>query len=79
MTKDLYEGMLEVHIDWMTELRRRMRMNYEDVDRFATDNSLNHLEVFWFFKGCPIPENTFKSICEILDCDWEKVQEVINV
>lgn len=74
---DLYEGMLEVHIDWMVELRRRMRMNYQDVDEFATANNLNHLEVFWFFKGCPVPSETFKSICENLDCDWEKVQEAI--
>ncbi len=51
-----------------------MKLNYETLENFADSNKLNYLDCFWFFKGNPVVEESFKGICNVLDCDWEKVQ-----
>ncbi len=64
----------ELHVDWIVDLRHRMKLNYETLENFADSNKLNYLDCFWFFKGNPVVEESFKGICNVLDCDWEKVQ-----
>lgn len=65
---------LEVHEGWVFEASRRMRMSYQDVQQFSSDNNINYFSVFWFFKGNPVLNSDFKAICEVLDFDWEAIQ-----
>jgi hypothetical protein len=58
----------EVHTDWLSELckKRKKLKDLEDV---------HFLEYFWFYKGCPVEESAFKSICNQLGVNWEEVQK----
>jgi hypothetical protein len=43
-------------------------------ERFSRDNNIDYLSAFWFFKGCPVEQEAFKAICDVLDFDWEVVK-----
>jgi len=68
-----FGNVLELSEEWIAESRRRMRINYTDLCNFSQSNNIDYLQVFWFFKGCPVETDTFKAICDVLDLDWESV------
>lgn len=66
---------LEVHNDWIFDLRGKVKAIYGTVQDFADTNRIDYLYTFWFFKGIPIEVTTFKRICRLLAVDWEEVQK----
>lgn len=74
MNKLTFENSLEVHADWLCEVRHKLRMSYGDVNEFSKSNNIDYLAAFWFLKGSPVEINTFKTICDILDVDWQLIQ-----
>lgn len=66
---------LEVHEAWVHEASRRLKMNYGDIRQFSMSNNINNLSVVWFLNGKSVANADFKAICEVLDFDWEAIQQ----
>jgi hypothetical protein len=49
-------------------------MCYTNVKIFSRDNYINADSVSAFLKGDPVAEEDFKAICNVLDFDWEAIQ-----
>jgi hypothetical protein len=64
----------ELHSDWIDELRKIRKENYGTNKDFAIRLNIHYLDCFWFFKGNPVKESSFRSICNSLRYDWKKVQ-----
>ncbi len=74
MTELTLFNTLEVHPDWLFEILDKLKRNYPSVSQFATDNNIDYLDAFWFFKGNPVYQDAFKTICKALDFDCGAIQ-----
>lgn len=73
-----FNNALEVHEDWLFELSTRRKKRSRNLELFCRNNNLECREAFWFFTGNPVRADVFKNICNILEVNWEEVQEPIT-
>jgi hypothetical protein len=68
------DNWLELHESWIPEIRKRINFGYENWINFSIQNQIDSRSVMHFKNGNPVGPAIFKRICEVLDFDWEKVQ-----
>lgn len=65
---------LKVHQDWLPEVNRILKRDYEDARKFSMTTSVDYLDVLGFCKGKGVREEAFKAICQSLDFDYKQIQ-----
>lgn len=69
------ENSFEIHESWLDEVHEKLKEYGSSVEQFSAHHNLDYLSVFWFFKGNPVINTQFESICLILGLDCYKIQE----